>query len=310
MHPLFTLLIGLVLAGLGGEFFVRGLVGIATWARIPAGVIGATVAAFATSSPELSVSVNAALAGTPQIALGDALGSNVVNIGLVLGLALLFGPIQDRGAMARREFPFALLAPALTFVLLYDGVLSRVDGGILMAAFIGWIGVSIRQALRERHAAEKVLGDKGHGNSLMISALGLVMLVLAGSFIVTGAKFVGDALGWTPFVVGATLVAIGTSIPELATTIISRTRGHDEVGLGTVLGSNLFNGLFVVSIAAMIHPIEVRVQTVMVGLFFGLLTVALAMPNRLAQVPRGRGWVLLGAYTVYVIMLIRGSNPS
>lgn len=287
---------------------MRGLVGIASWARIPAGVIGATVAAFATSSPELSVSVNAALAGTPQIALGDALGSNVVNIGLVLGLALLFGPIQDRGAMARREFPFALLAPALTFVLLFDGVLSRLDGAILLASFIAWLGLSVRHALRERHAAEEVLGEKGHGKAIVISLIGLGLLVLAGSFIVTGAKYVGESFGWTPFVVGATLVAIGTSIPELATTVISRSRGHDEVGLGTVLGSNLFNGLFIVSIAALIHPIEIRVQTVMIGLFFGLLTVALAMPNRASLVPRSRGTILLIAYAVYVIMLIRGPS--
>lgn len=309
MHPVLSLLIGLIFAGVGGEMFVRGLVGIASWARIPAGVIGATVAAFATSSPELSVSVNAALAGTPQIALGDALGSNVVNIGLVLGLALLFGPIQDRGAMARREFPFALLAPALTFVLLYDGVLSRVDGALLLASFIAWLGLSVRHAFRERHAAEEVLGEKGHGKALVISLIGLGLLVLAGGFIVTGAKYVGESFGWTPFVVGATLVAIGTSIPELATTVISRSRGHDEVGLGTVLGSNLFNGLFIVSIAALIHPIEIRVQTVMIGLFFGLLTVALAMPNRASLVPKGRGLVLLGSYTVYIIMLVQGS-PS
>ncbi len=288
--------------------FVRGIVGVAQWARIPAGVIGATVAAFATSSPELSVSINASLAGAPQIALGDALGSNVVNIGLVLGLALLFGPIQDRGKLARREFPFALLAPAATFVLLLDGSLSRTDGAIMMASFIGWVIVSARQALRERHAAEQLFAEEHSGKAGLISIVGLLLLILAGTQIVIGAKFVGELLGWTPFVVGATLVAIGTSIPELATTIISRTRGHDEVGLGTVLGSNLFNGLFIVSIAALIHPIEVRLQTVMVGLFFGLLTVALAIPNRSGRVVRSRGFVLLGVYAVYVVMLLRGQS--
>lgn len=308
MHPILSLVLGLACAGIGGEFFVRGIVGIAHWARVPAGIIGATIAAFATSSPELSVSINAALAGTPQIALGDALGSNIVNIGLVLGLALLFGPIQDRGKLARREFPFALLAPAVTFVLLLDGTLSRVDGGLLFAAFSGWLAVSARQALRERSAAEHVLAEKGTGMAFVVAIAGLVLLVLAGILIVTGAKYVGEIFGWTPFVVGATLVAIGTSIPELATTIISRTRGHDEVGLGTVLGSNLFNGLFVVSVAALIHPIEVRIQTVMVGLFFGVLTVALAIPNRSGQVVRNRGFVLLGAYAVYVVMLLRGQS--
>lgn len=287
---------------------MRGVVGVAQWARIPAGVIGATVAAFATSSPELSVSVNAALAGTPQIALGDALGSNVVNIGLVLGLALLFGPIQDRGKLARREFPFALLAPAATFVLLLDGLLSRADGMLMLASFVGWVFISAKQALRERHAAEELLAERKPGRAIFISIVGLGLLVLAGTLIVTGAKYVGELLGWTPFVVGATLVAIGTSIPELATTIISRSRGHDEVGLGTVLGSNLFNGLFIVSIASLIHPIPVKIETVVVGLFFGLLTVALAIPNRNGQVVRNRGFVLLAVYAVYVAMLIRGQS--
>jgi len=288
--------------------FVRGVVGVAQWARIPAGLIGATVAAFATSSPELSVSVNAALAGTPQIALGDALGSNVVNIGLVLGLALMFGPIQDRGQLARREFPFALLAPAATFILLLDGVLSRTDGALMLASFLVWVVVSARQALRDRHAIEELHGEKQSGKAVMISLIGLGLLILAGTFIVTGAKYVGELLGWTPFVVGATLVAVGTSMPELATTVISRSRGHDEVGLGTVLGSNLFNGLFIVSIASLIAPIEVRVETVMVGLFFGLLTVALAIPNRKGIVVRNRGFLLLGVYGVYIMMLLRGQS--
>lgn len=293
------------MAGVGGELFVRGLVGLASWARIPAGIVATTIAAFATSSPELSVGVNSALAGEPQIALGDALGSNVVNLGLVLGIALLFGPLRDRGGMARREFPFALVAPALTFALVIDGLLSRADAIVLMIAFVSWLALSVRYAKGERETSSDAPEESHHGQTIAAAIAGLVLLIFAGKFIVTGAKFIGDWLEWPPFIVGATLVAFGTSIPELATTLFSRMRGHDEIGLGTVLGSNLFNGLFIVGIAAIIHPIRVSPQTVAIGLMFGLLTVALGFPARTSLVPRSRGLLLLAAYGTYVMLLVR-----
>ncbi|RYE75431.1 MAG: sodium:calcium antiporter, partial [Myxococcales bacterium] len=246
MHPILSLVFGLACAALGGELFVRGAVGLARWARIPAGIVGATVAAFATSSPELSVAVGSARAGTPQIALGDGLGSNVVNVGLILGLALLFGPIKGGEGSLRRDLPVALSAPVLTAVLLFDGTLSHNDGLILLAAFLLWLVLTVLDARKERSAATEVLSDSPRWQAIAFSLVGLALLVLAGSLIVDGAKFVGSLLGWSTFVTGAILVSIGTSAPELATTIVSRFRGHDEIGLGTVLGSNVFNGLFIV----------------------------------------------------------------
>ena len=138
------LLAGVVCAGIGGELFVRGVVGIAHWARISPGIIGATVAAFATSSPELSVSVSSALAARPEIALGDALGSNVVNVALILGLALVISAIRTPPGSIRRDMPVALLAPVLTGLLFLDGELSHLDGAVLMVVFVAWLAATLR----------------------------------------------------------------------------------------------------------------------------------------------------------------------
>lgn len=303
MHPLLSLLIGIACAGVGGDLFVRGTVGVATWLRIPPGIVGATIAAFATSSPELSVSINAARAGVPQIALGDALGSNVVNIGLVLALALLFAPIKASEGSLKRDFPVALFAPILTALMLMDGVLSRWDGITLLTLFAGWILLSAIETRKARDATQRVLGEKNRVSAALAGLFGLGLLIVAGQFIVTGGKWVGESLGWSPFVVGAIIVAIGTSVPELATTIISRLRGHDEIGLGTIIGSNIFNGMFIISIAAIIHPIEVNLRNVLLGLAFGVAMVLIAVPRKGGIVPRRRGAILLTLYAVYLVVM-------
>lgn len=309
MDPWLLLVVGLILAGVGGECFVRGLVGIAHWMRVPSGIVAATIAAFATSSPEFAVAIHAASAGVPSIVLGNVVGANVVNVALILGIALLFGPLHmERGAM-RRDLPVALFGPVVTAVLLLDGYLSRIDAVLMLAMFIGWLVVSIREAARARSAAEEVLGEKSHAIAILISVCGLVCLILAGWFIVDGAKVISDTMGWDPFVVGATLVALGTTTPELATVVISRIRKHDEVGLGTVLGSNIFNGLWIVAVAALIHPFEVHVQSTMVGLVFGLVSVLLIVPRRRRIISRRVGLLLVALYAAYVVVMIQSGGP-
>jgi cation:H+ antiporter len=308
LDSIVTLLGGLVLAGAGGEFFVRGVVGIARWARVPAGIVAVSLAAFATSSPELSVSVNAALAGNPSIGLGDAIGSNVVNIAFILGAALLLGELKvDRGSL-RRDLGVAIGAPLLTAGLLFDGELSRLDGAILLTVFVVWLTFVVIDAWRERSAVG-ILGEGRHGLALLTSAIGLGMLVLAGRLIVTGASAIGEAAGLSPFVVGTTIVAVGTSVPELATTIISRWRGHEEVGLGTVLGSNVFNGLFIVGVAASIHPISVGDLGPQLGLAFGVATVLMTIPSASGLLKRSRGVLLLLVYAVFVGVQLMQSGP-
>jgi cation:H+ antiporter len=300
------LILGLAAAGAGGELFVRGAVGLAQWARVPAGIIGATIAAFATSSPEFAVSVGASLEGKPQIALGDALGSNVVNIALVLGIALLFSKLKAARDSIRRDFPVAALAPILTGILLMDGELSRVDGVVLLAVFLAWLVAVMFEVRKSRSAVEEVLGDTNR-LSVMLSALGVLgLLILAGRLIVTGAKNIALSYGFEEFVFGATVVAVGTSIPELATVIISKFRGHEEIGLGTILGSNIFNNFWIVSVATLISPMKgLPLRELSVGLGFGLLTVLIIIPSREGIIGRGRGIILLVLYAAYIVTILQ-----
>jgi cation:H+ antiporter len=294
---------GLVFAALGGELFVRAAVGIAAWARVPAGVIGATVAAFSTSTPEVSVAIGAALDGKPEIALGDGLGSNVVNIALVLGLTLLVGPITAPRESTRRDVPFAVVLPLVTIVLALDGVLSRLDAGVLLGVFAVWLVLTTLGARRERSAAIAVLAEASHVRSVAEMLVGLALLVAAGRLIVYGAKGVGEAIGLDTFIVGATFVAIGTSTPELATTLVARIRGHAEVGLGTVIGSNVYNGGFVIALAALIHPIAFSFREVGATIGFGLALIALVL-NARGMLGRRLGMVFVAIYVVYASVLV------
>ena len=305
MNPYVSLLIGVFCAGVGGDLFVRGLVGFAKWARISAAIIGTTVAAFATSSPELSVAIGASTTGRPEISLGDALGSNVVNVALILALALCLSPIQSPRSSVKRDFPVALLVPVVIGLLGVDGSLSRLDGAILMSSFFAWLAFVIRQMRQERSAANPSTPAARVGVAATQSVIGLGFLVGSGHFIVSGARGIALAFGVPEFVIGATVVAVGTSMPELATTVISKIRGHDDIGLGTILGSNIFNGLFIVGLAAMICPIRVEHGSVAVALAFGLASTLLPFPNRRGQIGRSRGIVLLIMYAAYVALLLK-----
>lgn len=308
-----AVLLGVACAAGGGELFVRGAVGLARQARVAPGLVAATVAAFATSSPELSIAVSAGLAGRPEISLGDALGSNVVNVALVLvlALALVVSGISCPRGSVRRDFPMAAGTPLLTAWLLLDGVLSRLDALLLLALFAAWLGVAAVDALRQRDAAPQAPpagAGRGWATAAQCAA-GLLLLTLAGRLIVGGARGIAADFGIDAFVVGATVVAAGTSVPELATAVVAKLRGHDEVGLGTILGSNVFNGAFIVSVAALIAPIAVGWREVATTLAFGVLSLALAYPPRDGHIGRWRGVLLLALYGVYVAAILR-SGPG
>ena len=301
----FALLGGVLLAGVGGELFVRGIVGLARWLRVSPGIIGATVAAFATSSPEISVAVSSAMDGRPEISLGDAVGSNVVNVALILGIALVFSRIHcDRGTV-RREFSGALLVPVLLGLLGADRVLGRIDGLVLLAVFTGWMWSVILEVRCQRDATSEVIGQQVPLLAGASCAGGMICLFAGGRLIVIGAEGVAQAFGIAEFVIGATVVALGTSVPELATVLISQLRGHREVGLGVILGSNIFNGLFVIALAAIIQPIQLSGSVVPVSLAVMFLAVAVTYPGHEGSIGRKRGVILLLIYASYLVFMLR-----
>ena len=305
MNDYLALFLGVVCAAIGGELFVRGAVGLAHWARISPGIIGATVVAFATSSPELSVSINSAITGQPQIGLGNALGSNVVNVALILGLALLISGIKSPRDSVKRDFPVALLIPIITGALFLDGELSRFDGVLMLCMFLAWLVATVIEARKQRSAAGEVIGEHRRWLVVVSCVAGLAFLVAAGNLIVAGARGMAISFGMDEFIIGATVVAVGTTVPELATTIIAKLRGHDEVGLGMILGSNIFNGLLIVAVAAMIHPIIVPWREVAIALAFGLVALVFAYPTRKGFIERRRGVLLLMLYVVYLATILQ-----
>lgn len=298
------LALGVAFAGAGGELFVRGLVSLAEWVRVPARVIGVSVAAFATSSPELTVAVNAASEGRPDIALGDALGSNIVNVAVVAGVVLAMGGVAARD-LSGRDAAVALAAAGLVFMLLLDGGLSRRDGFVLLLVFVGWIVSTIDKALATREESEAVDAPSAM-LPVAYSLVGLAILIIAGRLLVTGATGVGKDLGISTFVVGVVLVSIGTSLPELATGVISKLRGHEDLGLGAVLGSNIFNMTFIVAIAALISPIDVDRGDALVTLVVGaaLLLVLIWRAGSAAMLSRWRGASLLAGYAGALTLLV------
>jgi cation:H+ antiporter len=305
-ESLLMLVAGVVLAWFEGEFFVKGGVALARRARWPTAVIGVTVAAFGTSSPELLVAIHAALDGVPEISLGDVLGSNVVNVALVLAVVLALSGMRTEDSGVRRDWFVSLLVPGVIYALLFDGWFSRLDAAIMMFVFLIWLIVVIRHA--RRHAVTRA--EPGEIVSLpkTVFALlaGLVLLIGAAQFVVTGGKGVATALGWSPFIVGAVVVAAATSTPELATTLIARMRGHHDVGLGNILGSNIFNGFFIASVAALIQPYAVKVPEVLPSLGFGVITVLLILPGKDGTLGRWRGVVLLLLYAAYLMTTLNG----
>lgn len=297
-----ALLVGVVLAGAGGELFVRGAVGIAVWLRVPAGIIAATVAAFATSSPELVVSATAAVSGRPELALGNALGSNVTNLGLIAGVAMLLAAMDVDAGARNRDLPTNAISIVLLGLLALDGELSHLDGAVLVTVFVGWLGSTVVAARRDREDLDEV-GATGV-RAVAAAVGGLILLFVAGRLVVDGGAAIGLRLGIDPFIVGATIVAIATSVPELATVLIASARGHGDVALGTVLGSNIFNALLVVGLAALIRPIPVRWEEMVLGLGFGAVVLLAAWPGRTAVLRRRRGLWLLAAYGAYLLVTV------
>jgi len=301
MTDLALILGAVLLAAAGGEAFLRSILGAALHLRVPKVVVATTLAAFATSSPELTVSTVAALAGQPEIGLGDALGSNVVNIALIFGLALLYGGVQTSRQDFGRDFYLALAVPALSFFLIVDGRIERAEALLLLAVFLAWLVSTVRNALRQRAVAVDVEATElSSGRSLLLGALGLGALIAAGRLFVSGATGLAAAFAVDTYVIGAILVAIGTSLPELVTVILSRLRGHDDVGVGTLIGSNLFNGLAIVGVAGTIHPIAAPMSEVALTLACGIVALLLLLPNRSGLIVRRRGFLLLLLYVGFV----------
>ncbi len=308
---------GVALLVMGGELVVRGAGRLALAAGLSPLVVGLTVVAFCTSAPELAASLVAATRGTPELALGNVIGSNIANIGLILGLAGLLRPIPVQSGILLREMPLVIGATALFALLAWDGGFSRLDGALLVAALVVYVGWMLRAEMRRgsgelAEAYAEHLPARGGGLAAQAGLVlgGVALLVGGAELLVRGAVEIATASGISPRVVGLTVVAVGTSLPELASSLVAAWKKEGDIVLGNVLGSNIFNVLGILGVTALVSPFSVDIAAtgfdlwVLVGLSVALLPIFWAG----SALRRWEAALLLGSYAAYVARLFVGQG--
>jgi cation:H+ antiporter len=312
-----AVVLGLALLVWSADRFVEGAVATARHLGMPALLIGMVVVGFGTSAPEMVVSALASLQGNPGIALGNAYGSNIANIALILGLTALISPIVVHSQVLRKELPVLTAVSLLAAAQLWDGHLSRLDAVVLLGVFAALMGWSILQGLRERSdnlgvEMEQELATHAMPlpRALVWLVVGLALLIVSSRILVWGAVSIAQGLGVSDLVIGLTIVAIGTSLPELASSLIAVRKGEHDLALGNVIGSNLFNTLAVVGIAGAIHPLDVppevltRDMAVMGALTLSLFVIGYGFRGRQGRINRVEGAVLLTVFLGYTGYLV------
>lgn len=299
------LIVGFVLLVKGADMFVDGSSSIAGILKVPSLIIGLTIVAMGTSAPEASVSITAGMAGNADISLGNAIGSNIFNVLMVVGLCSIIFPAETPKDIMKRDVWWNIAISVGLLLLCLDRKLSRIDGAILLVAFVTYIIIMIRSALKNR-----VEGDSQDTmsvpKSIIFAIIGLAMIIGGGNLVVNNAKEIALAWGMSEALVGLTIVAIGTSLPELVTSITAAKKGDSGIALGNAIGSDLFNIMFVLGIASVLAPItvapELFIDIIIVIAIAVLITIFCKTStkiNRIEGIIMVLGYI---AYTAYIIM--------
>ncbi len=322
LMPIVALVLGLIVLVWSADKFVEGAANTSKVLGVPPLVIGMIVIGFGTSAPEMVVSAFASLQGNPGLALGNAFGSNITNIALVLGISALLLPMTVSSGILRRELPMLLGVTILAGYQILDGEISRLDAIVLLVVFVAVLLWTVRQ---NGGTEDKLAADTSEGvlseqtplkKSIVWLIIGLVLLILSSRLLVWGAVEIATGLGVDDLIIGLTIVALGTSLPELAAAIVAVRRKEHDLALGNLIGSNLFNTLAVVGLAGVITPItvasEVLTRDWLLMLVLTLLLTAFAwrptswQPQRPARINRIEGGVLVAIYVSYISWLIIG----
>ncbi|MCC6453823.1 MAG: calcium/sodium antiporter [Caldilineaceae bacterium] len=328
LNDLIFFILGFILLTFGADFLVRGASRLAARMKVSPVVIGLTIVAFGTSLPELVVSLVASAEGDSSIAIGNIVGSNIANIGLILGLAAAIATVQVDHYMIRREIPLLIGCSLLFIILSWNGQLGLTEGVILAAgllAFTYYSFSSVRERPEQAEEAvdtleaaealdEEIAGPSTHPlRDVGLIVIGLVGLIVGAEWLVNAAESIARALGVSELVIGLTLVAVGTSLPELATTLSAVRRNEADIAVGNVIGSNLFNMLFIGGVSAAVRTLDIPAQVlavdywVMLAITILVFVMALPKPHRLQ---RWHGLVLLAFYSAYTIWLfLADSTP-
>ncbi len=303
---LIWLMVGFVLLVKGADLFVEGSASAARLLRVPAAVIGLTVVAFGTSAPELAVSVTAALAGSNGIALGNVIGSNMFNLLMVTGLSSMAAAMPvDRGLMNWDFFFSIAVSVVMLAMTAFDRQMGRIDGAVMLALFAYFLYHVFQTAVRERRSAQKERRSLSAPLSAVYIAAGLGAVVLGSGMVVDCASALASAFGLSENLIGLTVVALGTSLPELVTSMVAARKGENGLALGNVIGSNIFNILLIMGVSSSVSPIQVTVSTVYDLICLILVScVCWAMGRRRMCYTRAHGILMVGMYAVYMIYVL------
>lgn len=302
----FQLLLGLPLLYYGGDLLITGSIRLGQKYRISPFIIGATIIGFGTSAPELAVSIFAALKNSPELALGNVIGSNVANVALVLGLTAFLIPLTIGKKRLKEESPAFLLTTFLIMFLIWDFRLSALEGGFMVLLLVLHLWNSFRKKEASEIEMEGEIGlwsNKGIFFQFLLIICGLVLLVSGARFMVDGAVAIAKTLGVSEWFIGISIVAVGTSLPEIVSSIMAAKRGHGEMAIGNVFGSNIFNVLMVLGITALIKPLEIT-EPIQADLIFttGLSCFLLVLIRMGHALSKRNGFVLLICYAFYIGM--------
>ncbi len=313
----FLFVVGLVILTVGADVFIRGASGLGERLGLSSFVIGLVIVGFGTSAPELAVNLSAVYGGHPDIAMGNVVGSNIANVGLILGGSALVAPLLVHVRMLRVEVPILIAASVLLWLMALDGQLGRPEGVLLLLGQIGVMFVVLRASKAESAVVQNEFAEVARPvhnwtKTCVFLLFGLVGLVLGGVIAVDAAVDIARSFGISELVIGLTVVAIGTSLPELASSVVAGLRGKGDIAVGNVVGSNLFNILFIVGTSASLMPLPVNESLIQVELpVMILFTVALVpLMRRNMKVTRGEGALLLLAYLTLIVYQVRGASAG
>ena len=307
MLSFIMLVFGFVLLVWGADKFVAGASALARRLGVSPLLVGLTIVAFGTSAPELAVSLTAALQGANEIAVGNVVGSNIFNLLMVAGLSAVVCPLVMDRTLLRRDWPISLAAAVLLLVFIApDLTISRIEGVILLVVFALVLSTQIRAALKNRDTLESE-EDEITMPPLMIGVnivLGLACIIIGGQLAVNGATGIARMFGLSETLIGPTIVAIGTSLPELVTSLVAARKGQNEIAMGNVIGSNIFNLLFILGVSATITPIPVQATSIIDALVLIGISIVFYLPARRGKLGRAPGVIMALTYVVYTAYLI------
>lgn len=307
------LLIGFALLVKGADFFVEGSSSIAKIFKVPSILVGLTIVAFGTSSPETAVSINAALKNSNEIAVGNVVGSNIFNILLVIGVSSIIKPMKIRRKTILKEMPFLLLTSIVLYVLGSDiklqgftrNVLTRADGIMLLSLFSIFLYYIIEMAILSREDSDEEIKMMSLSKSILFSIGGIIGILIGANMVVNSSSAIAIRLGMSQTLVGLTIVAVGTSLPELVTSVVAAFKGENDIAIGNVVGSNIFNILFTLGSAAIISPIPINQKVFFDMLFLiGATILTFISVTTRQKTSKLEGLIMSIAYIIYMVYIV------